>query len=139
MEKADIDALVALSSTRSVIIKHDKLGDLTFSIKPMSAKMLAKVAIMAKGLQGLTKNEGEIVNEHDENLQQIGSFGEVIYPMCEVMFPVCCISPKISLKKSSEADTIWIEDLPIDLINSLFEKVYTMAGNTKEQEDAVKK
>ena len=107
-----------------------------FSIKPMSARLLASISNMDKDndLAGMEKDK--------ENASKMSAYGKVIYPMCERMLPVCCVDPKIYLdEEAAEKDKtgLWIEKVPLPLLTGLFEHIFDISGLSDKKEDETKK
>ena len=139
MEQTTIDALAALSKNIIVKIDHEELGKLEFTIKPMSAKLLAQVTLIAKDLDISTKKEKKEEGVDEGDMKAVASFGQVVYPMCEILLPKCCVSPKVSLEETTEKGVLWIEKIPVEILIELFEGIYSViVTNTKKKEDAIK-
>ena len=108
-----------------------------FVIKPLSARGIADVTLTLDGLKPETVKE---------ELSEAEGFSKVLYPMCEVLFPACCVKPKIVITREEESasedpkNTICIDDIPPGLMVPLFEKIYENSGLTvPKEEDSIKK
>jgi hypothetical protein len=109
-----VSKIRALGQPKDLSIK-DGEAEYKFNVKPLSARILA-----------LANTRGETIDMDSKD--DLAIFAKKLYPMMEVVFPACCIVPKVSLEETKDEDTIWIEEIPMSVSSKLLEEILHISG-----------
>jgi len=58
-------------------------------------------------------------------------FSNVYYPAMKIVFPYCCISPKVVDGISKEEGTLELKHIPMDVAMDLFNQIMNSSGLSK--------
>ncbi len=115
--------------TRKIIVKHEGKS-LEFIVKPMDNDTYVQMSAKLK-------NMNDFDDDEDQGLRFLETFGEHYYPAMKIIFPKCCINPKVSL--TDRSDALQISRLPISVCSDLFLKILSMSGLTADSSKEIKK
>ena len=65
-------------------------------------------------------------------------FANVYYPAMKIVFPYCCMTPKVIDGISTDEATLSIADIPMDICMDLFNQIMTNSGLSKAAEEEIK-
>ncbi len=123
----DIAGLFSRSSSSDVEVKSKKYGTLKFNVRPMTNAIYAKMGDVIKST-GM-----DIANLH--GIDGLKVFSDVYYPAIKVVFPYCCISPKVVDGTSTEKGALEIDNIPPEICIDLFSQIMRVSGISEEAEE----
>lgn len=125
-EGEQIKGLFERPSSVDITIESKKYGTMKFVIRPMNNDVYARMGESMKGeginLDKLTSIDGLKV------------FSAMYYPAMKVIFPACCISPKIIDGVSSDKSVLCIQDMPMEVCMELFQQIMEASGLSEKEE-----
>jgi len=125
-EGSEIKGLFSRPQSVEVIVKNKKHGDIKFTVRPMNNDIYASMgqAMKSEGLdlEKLTQLDGLKV------------FADVYYPAMKVVFPYCCINPKVVDGVSTDPETLSLTDVPMDVLMDLFNEIMSISGLSDKEE-----
>ena len=103
-----------------VTIEHETYGKIKFVCKPMNNNVYAQMgeAMKASGID----------IENANNLEALKVFGSVYYPAMKIVFPFCCLDPKITAGTSTDNKTLELANVPMDVCMDLFNQILSGSG-----------
>ncbi len=127
----DLGGLFSTPSSSLIIVETDKYGKLEFEVRPMNNDVYAKM--------GAAMNTNNVNTNKIEGLASLKVFSEVYYPAIKVVFPYCCINPKVIDGKSSDKSVIDVTEMPMDICMDLFAQIMDISGLSAKADEEIKK
>lgn len=126
-EGSQIKGLFSRPQSVNIIVEHETYGNIKFVIKPMNNDIYAQMgdAMKASGVD----------LENINNIDALKVFANVYYPAMKIVFPYCCITPKIVDGTSNEDGTLSLADIPMDVCMELFNQIMNESGLSKAKEE----
>ncbi len=126
-EGSQIKGLFSRPQSVDIVVKHETYGNIKFVIRPMNNDIYARMgeAMKASGIDV----------ENVSNIDALKVFSNVYYPAMKIVFPYCCITPKIIDGISKEEGTLSLTDVPMDVLMDLFNQIMENSGLSKKSED----
>ncbi len=125
-EGEEISGLFERPSSLDIVLKTEKYGDIKFVIKPMNNDVYARMgdAMNGKGidLNNLTSLDGLKV------------FSMMYYPAMKVVFPECCIKPKVIDGETTDKAVLCIQNMPMEVCMELFQQIMEVSGLSDKEE-----
>ncbi len=116
----EIGGLFSKPQSVTITVKSEKYGNLEFECRPMNNQVYAEM--------GSAMNTSNVKTENLEGLSALKVFGEIYYPAIKVVFPYCCVNPKIINGVSSDPKVISIDNVPMEICMDLFAQLMDASG-----------
>lgn len=110
-----------------ITIETKKYGNVKFEVRPMNNDIYAQMGTAMKSTGVDLKNIS--------NLDGLKIFGDVYYPAMKIVFPYCCINPKVVDGPSTDQTTLSLTDIPMEVAMNLFNQIMTESGLSDEAEE----
>lgn len=129
-EGSQIKGLFSRPQSVDITVEHETYGNIKFVIRPMNNDIYARM--------------GEAMKETGVDLQDVNDvdalkvFANVYYPAMKIVFPYCCMTPKVIDGISTDEATLSIADIPMDICMDLFNQIMTNSGLSKAAEEEIK-
>lgn len=124
----EVKGLFPSPISQIVEIESEKYGIIKFEVLPMDNETYAKMG------QAMI-DVGSINPDRTDGLASIATFGKMYYPMMKVIFPMCCVNPKVIDGVSTDKATISVKNMPMDVCTLLFLKILNISGLTQEADE----
>ncbi len=125
-EGEQIKGLFSRPSSVDVVIKSKKYGDMKFVIKPMNNDVYARMGSAMDG-KGVDLNNLSTVDG-------LKIFSTMYYPAMKVVFPACCITPKVIDGETTDQTTLCLQDMPMEVCMELFQQIMEHSGLSDVEE-----
>ncbi len=125
-EGEQIKGLFERPSSVDIVLHTKKYGDMKFVIRPMNNDIYARM--------------GDAMNGKDINLDKLTSidglkiFSAMYYPAMKIVFPACCISPKVIDGITTDNSMLCIQDMPMEVCMELFQQIMENSGLSDKEE-----
>lgn len=126
-----IKGLFSRPQSFGITIEHETYGKIKFECKPMNNDIYARMGEAMK-VTGLDI-------ENTSNIDALKVFSNVYYPAMKVVFPFCCLDPKVVDGISSDNSTLELVNMPMDVCMELFNKILAGSGLGDAEEEKRKK
>lgn len=115
-----IGALFEKPQSSSIEIVNKQYGKLVFEVRPMNNDVYSSMGIAMR-------SEGIDIEKIDD-LNGLKLFANVYYPAMKVVFPYCCINPKVIDGVSTDKSTLSVKDIPMDVAMELYTRIMESSG-----------
>ncbi len=125
-EGEQIKGLFERPSSVDILVKSKKYGDMKFVIRPMNNDVYAQMGNAMEG-KGVDLN----------NLSTIDGlkiFSTMYYPAMKVVFPACCITPKVVDGVTTDKAILCLQDMPMEVCMDLFQQIMESSGLSETEE-----
>ena len=129
-EGSEIKGLFSRPESIPITVSSEKYGKIKFVIRPMNNDVYAQMGEVMKS-DNLDLNKLK-------NIDGLKVFSSMYYPAMKVVFPYCCIMPKVIVGDSTEKTTINIANMPMDVCLGLFEQIMQASGVSEAGEESRK-
>ena len=126
----EIEGLFSLHQSNELIVDF-KGKKVKFVVRPMNNNIYSQIGDAIKSLGVDLDNENP--------LDGFKLFSNVYYPALKVVFPYCCVSPKVNDGPSTEPGVLNLETIPIPTCMKLFHLIMGLSGVSEEKEKERKK
>ncbi len=123
----EIGVLFTKPQSVTITVKSEKYGNLEFECRPMNNEVYAAM--------GSAMNTSNVKPDNLDGLSSLKVFGEIYYPAIKVVFPYCCLNPKIINGVSSDPKVISIENVPMEICMDLFAQLMDASGLSGQAEE----
>ena len=126
-EGSQIKGLFSRPQSVDIVVEHETYGNIKFVIKPMNNDIYAQMgdAMKASGVD----------LENINNIDALKVFSNVYYPAMKIVFPYCCITPKVVDGISKDEATLELTNMPMDVCMELFNQIMENSGLSKKAEE----
>ena len=121
-----IKGLFSTPTTTDIIVKNKQYGNLKFKVRPMTNEIYAKMGEAMKS-KGIELDKTNLIDG-------LKVFAQVYYPAMKVVFPYCCLDPKIMEGVSTDSSTLDLNTVPMDILMELFNQLMAVSGLTDDKE-----
>jgi len=124
IEGAQVKGFFSHPDSVDIFIKN-KGNKIKFVVRPMNNDVYA--------------NMGEVMKSEGVDLDKLTSldglkvFANVYYPAIKVVFPYCCVAPKVIVGVSTDSATLSIADIPMDVCMDLFNELMKISGLSEKE------
>lgn len=125
-EGSEIRALFKRPDSTPVVIETEDYGKVKFVLRPMNNDVYAQMGAVMDG-KGLDL-------EKISGVDGLKVFSTMYYPAMKVVFPYCCVSPKVIDGDATDPSIIPIKDLPFDVCLELFRHIMDVSGISEKAE-----
>ena len=129
-EGSQIKGLFSRPQSVDITVVHETYGNIKFVVKPMNNDIYARMGDVMK--------ETGIDIQNVNDIDALKVFSHVYYPAMKVVFPYCCIAPKIVDGPSKDDDTLSLADIPMDIAMDLFNQIMNASGLSKQAQAEIK-
>ncbi len=130
LKGTEIGGLFSTPSNSFLTVESEKYGKLEFEVRPMNNDVYSRM--------GAAMNTNNVDTTKIDGLASLKVFSEVYYPAIKVVFPYCCISPKMIDGMSSDKSVISVADVPMDVCLDLFSQIMDISGLSSKAEEKQK-
>ncbi len=114
-EGEQIKGLFKRPSSGPVTVDSKKYGIIKFVIKPMDNDIYAKMGEVMDG-KGIDLNTLS-------QIEGLKVFSSMYYPAMRVVFPACCITPKVIDGSSTDSAVLCVKDIPMIVCLELIQQI----------------
>lgn len=124
----EVAGLFSTPPSSRVVVDSKKYGKIEFEVKPMDNEIYAE---MGNAMDGK-----DIDINNMKTMDGLKAFGSIYYPAMKVVFPKCCISPKVINGESTDKSVIQVSKMALDVAIPLLEEIMKISGlASKDDED----
>lgn len=126
-EGEQVKGLFSRPSSVDITLRTKKYGDIKFVIRPMDNDIYAKMGEVMDG-KGLDLNKLT-------QLEGLKVFSSMYYPAMKVIFPACCITPKVIDGESTDKSVLCVKEIPMEVCLELFQHIMEASGLSEKEEE----
>ncbi len=126
-EGEQIKGLFKRPSSVPITIESKKYGTLKFVVRPMDNDIYAKMGEVMDG-KGIDLNKLS-------QIEGLKVFSSMYYPAMRVVFPACCITPKVIDGISTDNSVLCVKDMPMEICLELFQQIMEASGLSEKEEE----